>query len=229
MMTSSSNAPTGRRLQVLQALKDQPTPMSINDLASELEVHPNTVRFHLDNLVQNGQVDRVEIEQRTTGRPPQLFQPVPGMDPTGPRHYQLLAKLLIQTLADLPDQRARAIKAGRAWGAARAVAMADDGSDARTDSGTADSGTAITQLVNLLDEIGFAPKLLNTAKAPQIALRHCPFLELAVDQSQIVCGLHLGIMQGAMQSWHAADTVDRLDPFVEPNICVAHLSSSGAH
>jgi predicted ArsR family transcriptional regulator len=59
-------------------------------------------------------------------------------------------------------------------------------------------------------------------------LRHCPFLEVAADRSSVVCPVHLGLMQGALDAWDAPLTVDRLDPFVEPDLCLAHLSDKEA-
>jgi predicted ArsR family transcriptional regulator len=38
--------------------------------------------------------------------------------------------------------------------------------------------------------------------------------------------VHLGLMQGALTAMRAPVTVDRLDPFVEPDLCVAHLASA---
>ena len=38
--------------------------------------------------------------------------------------------------------------------------------------------------------------------------------------------MHLGLMQGALTAMRAPITVDRLDPFVEPDLCVAHLASA---
>jgi len=55
-------------------------------------------------------------------------------------------------------------------------------------------------------------------------LRHCPFLELAETSAQVVCPVHLGLMQGAMDAWGAPVDVDRLDAFVEPDLCLAHLT-----
>lgn len=56
------------------------------------------------------------------------------------------------------------------------------------------------------------------------SLRHCPFLELAETQAGVVCPVHLGIMRGALQTWGAPVTVDRLDAFVEPDLCLAHFT-----
>lgn len=217
-----SRVPSGRRLAVLRVLKNTREPLSINDIADRLGVHPNTVRFHLDTLVGNGQVERVEADRRTAGRPPLLFRPVRGMDPTGPRHYQLLAELLVQSVATDPDGSARAVEAGRAWGRGKGGASSD--SDAAVADG---SGDSVTRLVGLLEEIGFAPEQRQGERHRHIGLRHCPFLELAETRSEVVCSVHLGLMQGAMEAWHSPMTVDRLEPFVEPDLCLAHLATIG--
>jgi predicted ArsR family transcriptional regulator len=49
-------------------------------------------------------------------------------------------------------------------------------------------------------------------------------LELALDNASVVCPIHLGLMQGALSTWKAPVEVDRLEPFVEPGLCLAHLS-----
>lgn len=219
---SDGPVPSGRRLEVLRTLRAEPGPLSINTIAERLGVHPNTVRFHLDRLVENGQVERVEVEHRTAGRPPQLFRPVRRMDLTGPRQYRLLAELLVQSLAAEPDRSTRGLEAGRAWGrghvAASAAGPVDDADDPQD---------AVARLMVLLDEVGFAPESGREQGQRHIALRHCPFLELALARPAVVCPIHLGLMQGAMQAWRSPVTVDRLEPFVEPDLCLAHLSTVG--
>lgn len=218
-MPSRSDKPrsaTGRRGDIVRVLKRAPHPLSITDLADRLGVHPNTVRFHLDTLVANGQIERVSTEHRVPGRPPQLFRAVSGMDPAGPRHYRLLAEILVDTLAGESDRRDRAVEAGRLWGRQHAASQ---------DTGQEDP---VGRLVTLLDEVGFAPERADEpadAATPRINLRNCPFLEIAVDHPQVACPIHLGLMQGAMDSWRSPVTVDRLDAFVEPDRCVAHLAS----
>ena len=80
----------------------------------------------------------------------------------------------------------------------------------------------------MLDELGFAPERRGANGDHQIGLRHCPFLELAENRTTVVCPIHLGLMQGAMETWGAPVTVDRLEAFAEPDLCVAHLSARGA-
>lgn len=212
-------AASGRRMAVLRLLKDATRPLTINDISAELGMHANTVRFHLDTLVRTGRAEQVEAGRRTPGRPPSRFRAVPGMDPTGPRDYQLLAGLLVQSLARDPEPVARSVEAGQAWGRGQGATAAEE-SDGSTDG--------VDRLVGLLDELGFAPEPCVDGGHTQIGLRHCPFLELARSGPQIVCSVHLGLMQGAMEAWESPLTVDRLESFVEPDLCVAHLASAGA-
>ncbi|HZO69317.1 MAG TPA: helix-turn-helix domain-containing protein [Kribbellaceae bacterium] len=218
--SNESREPVGRREVVLRTLRDAPGPLSIADIADRLGVHPNTVRFHLETLVGRGQVERIAADRRTPGRPPQLFRVARGMDPTGPRHYRLLAEVLADTIATGQDPSSRAVEAGRAWGRHQVSSSGDGGA-----SGTGDS---VDRLITLLDGLGFAPERREDDDQAQIGLRHCPFLELAANRSEIVCPVHLGLMQGAMDAWHSTITVDRLDAFVEPDLCLAHLTGAGA-
>lgn len=206
--------PAGRREDVLAALRDAIGPMTIVNIAEQLEVHPNTVRFHLDALVAEGRAERVESDHKRQGRPPQLYRAVEGMDPGGSRRYRMLAEILTSALAGDPNAGVKALAAGRAW-ADRMIRPA------RTRPGVRAS---VNRLIGLLDDLGFAPQRLNRDGEVQVGLRHCPFLELADEARSVVCPIHLGLMQGVMTMWRAPVTVERLEPFVEPNLCLAHLT-----
>lgn len=198
-----------RRVDVLSTLKSSATPMTIAQIAAELAVHANTVRFHLEHLESRGQVERVQPHHRGPGRPPQLYRAVRRMDPNGPAHYRMLAEILASGLAADDDPAAKAREMGRAWGRTLPRPAADSPVDA---------------LVQTLDEIGFAPE---PPADDQLRLRHCPFLELVQTRASVVCPIHLGLMQGALESWQAPVGVERLDAFVEPDLCVARLGPRG--
>jgi predicted ArsR family transcriptional regulator len=87
------------------------------------------------------------------------------------------------------------------------------------------AGEATDRLVALLDEFGFEPERRTAGGAEQIALRHCPFLELAEDARRVVCPVHLGLMQGAMEQLSDVVTVESLEPFAEPDLCLTHLGA----
>jgi predicted ArsR family transcriptional regulator len=193
--------------------------MSITAIANELGVHPNTVRFHLDTLVSDGRVEQAEPDRKRPGRPPSMFRAVRQMDPGGPRRYRLLAEILAMSLAAGRDPRAKALAAGRAWGR-----RLESPAPQRKKIGAKKS---IDRLVGVLDELGFAPERRKSGGEQQIGLRHCPFLELAEARTDVVCPIHLGIMQGVLESSAAPVGVDRLDAFVEPDLCLAHLTLKG--
>lgn len=206
-----------RRREVLRVLRTSPDAMSIAAIAEVLGVHPNTVRFHLDSLVGHGQVEQVELDRKGPGRPPLMFRAVRQMDRGGTRHYRLLAEILAVAFAGERDAGAKALAAGRAWG--RKLESSREAVPPQPT--TADD--AIDHLVNMLDELGFAPERRSAGGEQQVGLRHCPFLELAENRTAVVCPVHLGLMQGAMEAWGAPVSVDRLEAFAEPDLCLAHL------
>lgn len=208
-----------RRREVLRVLRASGDPMSIIGIADVLGVHPNTVRFHLDGLLGDGQVERVEQGRTGPGRPALMFRAVRQMDRGGARRYQLLAEILLAAIGAEKDSSARALAAGRAWGQRLESAPGD----------AASSETAVGHLVDLLDRLGFAPERRRLDGEQQIGLRHCPFLELAESRTSIVCPVHLGLMQGALHTWGAPVAVERLEAFVEPDLCVAHLDMQEAN
>jgi predicted ArsR family transcriptional regulator len=102
---------------VLQEVRAAAGSVTIAQVADALELHPNTARFHLDALVADGLLERVSGSIDGPGRPPLRFRAPRGMDPSGPRRYRLLAAILAEALAGLPDPVEAATTAGSAWGA----------------------------------------------------------------------------------------------------------------
>ncbi len=59
-------------------------------------------------------------------------------------------------------------------------------------------------------------------------MRRCPFHELAEAHPGIVCSVHRGLISGALARARQRLRVERLDAFVEPNLCVARLRRESA-
>ena len=95
-------SPAGRRGDVVALLRHSPSPMGPAEIAQRLGVHPNTIRFHLDHLVETGRVERVPVPPAGRGRPKLAFRLRRGMDPAGPRNYRLLAQVLAASLGTEP-------------------------------------------------------------------------------------------------------------------------------
>jgi predicted ArsR family transcriptional regulator len=206
---------TGRRAQVLALVRAADGPVTIAEVADRLGVHVNTARFHLDALADSGLVEQTGAPRAGRGRPAFAYRARRRMDPGGPRRYELLAGVLVRGLAATRDGGRRAEEFGRSWG--RTI-LADDPTGVSAEEAT-------DRLVDLLDDFGFQPERRTEQGEQQIALRHCPFLELAEDARAVVCPVHLGLMQGAMEQFSDEVTVTSLEPFAEPDLCLTHLAA----
>jgi predicted ArsR family transcriptional regulator len=57
-------------------------------------------------------------------------------------------------------------------------------------------------------------------------LTRCPLLEAAHEYPDIVCGVHLGLVRGALEVFGDPDAESEIDPFSEPGACRLHLRES---
>ncbi|MFH8336884.1 helix-turn-helix transcriptional regulator [Streptomyces sp. AM6-12] len=232
-------AESPRRRAVLDALRAAPAPLGVTETAARLGIHPNTVRFHLDALVADGLVERRAEPSPGPGRPRTVYTVRPGMDRGGARRYLLLARMLLSrwASADPAEAREQAMETGREWG--RFLVEPPPPFERPTAEGS------VTRLLALLDDLGFEPTpdpepRAGAAAEPEpgagadsgaaggrrIRLGHCPFLELAEEHGALVCPLHLGLIQGALDRLGAPLTATRLEPFAEPDACCAHLGTA---
>lgn len=212
------------RVAVLEALRRAGRPLSVQEVADEVGLHPNTVRAHLDLLVDHGHASRAAEQRATPGRPRLVYAATGKPDEDEGRNYRLLAEILTRYLAAAsPSPAAAAVEAGRAFGRG----LAGDGTardeTARDQTGR-DETAAVDRLVELLDAVGFAPE--PAPDGVSIRLHHCPFRELAEERQDLVCSVHLGLMQGALTELGAPVSATRLLPFVEPELCVATLGTT---
>jgi predicted ArsR family transcriptional regulator len=200
------------RLRILDVLRDRGA-LDAREIAPLVGLHHNTVRSHLDVLERGGLVSR-ELERRDRpGRPRLLYRVVErhGGDGDAGR-YQLLSTILAGYLSAAGDGAAPAMDAaGRGWGH---VAVGDV-------EGPVDEREARERLIALLDEVGFEPE----SRGDRTVLLHaCPFRDVARAHPEVVCSVHLGLMRGALERLGAGIEATGLDPFVEPDLCIAHLA-----
>jgi predicted ArsR family transcriptional regulator len=222
------------RAGILGILMDQPEPVTVLALSALTRQHPNTIREHLDGLVDDQLAVRTRAPAEGRGRPAWLYSAAPqvGSEP-GAKEYSGLASALAAQIARTSRQpRADSIEAGRIWGRELArqspPAAAKDSSAAAGAHEGADPGTprplsAVStrrEVVRLLDELGFDPSA--DARVSVVKLRRCPLLEAAHKHPEVVCGVHLGVVRGALDELGAdPDQTERaaLQPFSEPGAC----------
>ena len=218
--TVTEVAVDGRRAQILARLREADRPLSVSEIADANGLHLNTARFHLDGLVEDGLAERAAEPREVPGRPRILYT-ARGQVP-GPRSYGLLAEMLTGLVASLKDAGPAAADAGKAWGRHLVERAAP--------SENVDGDEAVRRLNTVLEAVGFQPELAPGKKKAEteVRLHHCPFREVAERHSEVVCTIHLGLMQGALDELNAPVDATSLHPWVTPNLCVARLRTQKA-
>ena len=223
------------RRRALALLTESARPVDVGTVAAALGLHVTTARFHLEHLESVGLVERKVARAGQRGRPHVLFSAVAAPLPAESAQQQLTQALAAVIGEDPDGGRARSVRAGEAWSeryaAATTAAMAsgaaptpDPGVPAATGTIPIAAGSAadlVPPLLRVLTEIGFEPEV--RADEAAIALTACPFRAEARDNPDVVCSVHLGLMKGLARSLgHDAEGI-RLEPFVQPRLCLVHL------
>ncbi|MEP6462860.1 MAG: helix-turn-helix domain-containing protein [Frankiaceae bacterium] len=215
------------RALLLEQVRGHPNGVDTATLARLTGLHPNTVRFHLDVLARAGLVSSARDPARKAGRPRLVFVPArvpPPVPPgtsaapeTGEDGYGLLAAVLVEHLSSDVASGAAAEEAGRSWVADGRVGEIPAGPDPR------DNARAVAAVTGLLADLGFAPETVRDRDGWRIFLHRCPFHALAAAHPDIVCRLHLGLLQGAVDRLGRIGEKVSLHPFIAPGLCEAVL------
>ena len=239
----------GQRERVLQIVREHGGAIDAVELASRMELHVTTVRFHLDALCDEGSIERTRMSRDGVGRPRTGYRAVEER-----LDYRILAGILAMELGETVETRARrAQRVGQKW-ADRIAGSRREPVAEQVDTATTEAGDPLDRGAVLATEVfnrmGFDPALAAdsepmaslSADREQIVgrervirLRACPVRDLARAHPEVSCGIHLGLLQGLLD--HAAGAGEhpdtpgqvlsaRLDPFVEPQLCLARLAAS---
>jgi predicted ArsR family transcriptional regulator len=205
------------RAALLEMLRGQPEPTTLAALIAATGLHANTLREHLEGLLAQGLVRRHRAEPTGRGRPAWLYEAAGDDAGSGRSDYAGLAATLASAIHHSSDSpREDAILAGKRWG--RELARDTNSPKPRKKS------EVHRRVVDLLDEIGFAPA--HDARRSVVRLTRCPLLEAAHKYRDVVCGVHLGIVRGALQEYGTDPAGTDLFPFSEPGACRLELHTT---
>ena len=212
------------RLDILKALGDNtryaiylelarsPRPLATADIAEILELHPNTIRPHLERMREVGLLE-VEAEPRGgVGRPQHRYSLTPDAPALGlePSPFPTLARMLLNLAAAAGLERSEAVDAGREQG--------------RTDADAWPAGVGgLEALVAEQTRLGFDPAVVVDDDGASLAFAHCPFQELAEAHPELVCGLHCGLVEGLVEARGDAEVV-RFTTIVDRDPCRVTLT-----
>jgi predicted ArsR family transcriptional regulator len=189
-----SSAP---RLELLKALGDNTryaiylelarasAPLATAQIAETLDLHPNTVRPHLERMRDVGLLEVVTDARGAVGRPLHRYSLAPDAPALGfePPAFPVLARMLLRVAASAGLPAADAVDAGR-----EQCVLAD--------LTQPDSVPCEDALLAELATLGFDPASVADDEGITIAFTHCPFRELAEANPELVCGLHRGLVEG---------------------------------
>lgn len=186
--------------RLLELLAELDEPATLAQLSEASGLHANTVRGHLDVLLERGRVTRLKTPTQGRGRPAWAYV---GREAP----YAGLAEALAAGLEEggglSPADAAR--QGGRRWGERLTERLALDDTAPRE------------RVLIALEHVGFRPELDETGT---VRLTHCPFLDAAHAHPDAVCSVHQGLIEGTLGT-----TVETsaLKPFASPGACLVQL------
>lgn len=163
------------RVEILALLQSRPR-RTIAELTSATGLHANTVREHLQRLVDGGHVVR-ESERRTTrGRPRALYSAATGRaDASSP-----IARRKVRDAAHRGDLMRRVLP----WTGTSVAAIGEPATH------------QLDAIVDHLAESGFDP--IVDERALTIDLSPCPLGAGPAGGAQMRCAVHLGLMRSVL-------------------------------
>ena len=188
--------PTRRRL--FARLEELGRAATTAELAAGVGLHPNGVRTQLVLMAEAGLLERHRVA-RPRGRPRDEWAIAPSAPPHAPalETYETVMRWLARSIPATPDRLEELRATGREIG--RGLA--------------ADRPRGADALVGLLADLGFRPQR-EPSGAAVLACRlgNCPFRDAVRENQPVVCGLHRGLTEGALEVLAPAARLERFVP-----------------
>jgi predicted ArsR family transcriptional regulator len=177
-----------------------------SQLVEATGLHENTVRGHLERLRADGHIRRERDSTPARGRPAWRWRTVP---PAQLSAYAGLAATLASALGQVSAEPAESARlAGESWGNELLAQR----------HGASESTDTRALIIEIMREQGFAPD----DEGETVRLRACPLLSAASRNSQVVCAVHEGMIDGIARA-NASDLESALVPFALDGACALHL------
>lgn len=223
---------SGSRVDLLHRLQDGGE-HTIGELAAATGLHENTTREHLQRLVADGFAQRAPERRTVRGRPRMVYRAVSADDlRTDPRAQDRIEESIARVALTRVLLEGLGREVGSSVSAAQAAgrAMADDPAlrsvPPRAVPGASEADRQLDALEGHLERLGFDPELDRSQL--EFHLYRCPFLDLARSRPEVVCNVHLGLVQGVLDAVPGPVAARELLPFVGPEHCVLRLRRDDA-
>ena len=216
-ITDAFGDPTRRAIYLYvkeHADGERGTGVTASMVASEIGVHANVARHHLDKLAAGGYLEVIatRVAGAGAGRPSKRYVAVAVGDDDGAafpiRSDDLVLSLLGRALDRLPHDEAEAIaeEVGVEYGRAMAEGLTGEA----LTSGRRSLRSAMQSVAAALTAHGFAAHTEGRNGELRIVNDHCPFGDVATDHP-VICAVDRGLVKGML----AALVVDGGDTGVD--------------
>lgn len=175
---------------------------TIGELCEATALHPNTVREHLQRLIEGGYVVPTTEHRTTRGRPRVLYSAVTGT----PEASSPVAKQKADDAARRGDLLRRVLQTGPSMLGEQAVYQLD-------------------ALVEHLEESGFEPVIDEDSLT--VELTPCPHAAARPEHRPVLCQVHLGLMQGVLAQAGGPLTARCVRSATRPEECTVELDRTG--
>jgi len=211
----------GRRTHIIQILRDTRQPLSVSEIAEMVGVHINTARFHLESLVDAGLATRQTEVRQAPGRRRILYAgTLPNQTHERAQGYRVLSEILITAIvAKYPDVGDQMHQVGADWGRYLTTKPAP--------YEVFDEDQIAERVVDKLDALWFAPEMRKEADEQEMLLHNCPFIRSAMHAPQVVCQLHVGMINGSLEELRSCFRITEMWPQEEPHLCRGRLEKTG--
>ncbi len=197
-ITDAYGDPTRRRIYLYVRDHGADDGVTAAAVASEVGVHPNVARHHLDKLAAGGylEVRTGRVAGGGAGRPSKRYHAVTDAITEFPvRSDDLVLSLLGRALELLSpgDAERMAEQVGAEYGRAMAAGLTGDALDA----GHRSMRAAMQAVADALTAHGFAAHTESRNDRLRIINDHCPFGDVALEHP-VICAVDRGMVRGML-------------------------------
>jgi predicted ArsR family transcriptional regulator len=191
----------------------QPDPISRDQACDGVGVARHTAKFHLDKLVEEGllEVDFKRLSGRRgpgAGRPTKLYRRS-GREVSvalPERQYALAGELMAEAIDDSVKDGTSVLDALRRAAAARGTALGEQTVQAAGRRPTRER--LVAAACETLALHGYEPRRDDDT----VTLANCPFHALAVEHTELVCGMNLALVDALVAPLGENTLTARLSP-----------------
>lgn len=206
------------RARVLRYLLAQHALKSVVDIADALALHPNTIRFHLDALIELGYVHEEQEKPQGQGRPRGLYRATADAPEVDTSHLRDLTQVLLRHIVGEADHPKKVVEEiGHSWG--REVAHASDEDLRHLED--AQPGDALEEIISHTQSMGFEA---TKTSDETIAFASCPYRSIGQPMLSNICAIHFGLLRGYLDEANAPMELLELTP---GTTCIAKFQRRG--